>query len=131
MGLNTAVIIRNDFLYAIKDDPAFGDKVYSAIIAHGRGPYHGQSFDVLPSAHADYMQIVAVGGNSIRRLGPGNAMDEANAHLIAAAPDMLATLRDIAAAIHPNMGGTQGAIRQVAVAAIAKAEGRGRGEPDA
>ena len=71
MGFNTAVIIRNDFLHQIKDDPEFGQKVYGAIISNGRGPYHGQSFDVLPSDHADNTQIVAIGGNSIRTLGYG------------------------------------------------------------
>lgn len=70
MGLNTAVIIRNDFLHEIKDDPEFGQKVYTAVISRGR-EYHGQSFDVLPSAHADYLQIVAIGGNTIRLLGFG------------------------------------------------------------
>lgn len=71
MGFNTAVIVRNDFLHEIKDDPEFGQKVYGTIISNGRGPYHGQSFDVLPSNHADNMQIVAIGGNSIRYLGYG------------------------------------------------------------
>lgn len=71
MGFNTAIIVRNDFLHEIKDDAEFGQKVYGAIISNGRGPYHGQSFDVLPSDHADNMQIVAIGGNTIRRLGYG------------------------------------------------------------
>lgn len=71
MGFNTAIIVRNDFLYQVKDDSEFGQKVYGAIISNGRGPYHGQSFGVLPSDHADNMQIIAIGGNSIRRLGYG------------------------------------------------------------
>jgi hypothetical protein len=71
MGLNTALIVRNDFLHEIKDDAEFGQKVYGAIVSNGRGPYHGQSFDVLPSDHADNMQIVAIGGNIMRRLGYG------------------------------------------------------------
>lgn len=70
MGLNTVLIVRNDFLHEIKDDREFGQKIYSAIISRGR-EYHGQSFDVLPSAHADYLQIAAVGGNTIRLLGFG------------------------------------------------------------
>lgn len=70
MGLNTAVIIRNDFLHEINEDSEFGRKVYSAVISRGR-EYHGQAFDVLPSAHADYLQIAAIGGNTIRLLGYG------------------------------------------------------------
>jgi hypothetical protein len=72
MGLNTAVIIRNDFLHEINEDPEFGRKVYRAVVSRGR-EYHGQSFDVLPSAHADYLQIAAIGGNTIRLLGYGGA----------------------------------------------------------
>ena len=70
MGLNTALIVRNDFLHEIRGDSEFGQKVYSAIISRGR-EYHGQSFDALPSAHADYLQIAAIGGNTIRLLGFG------------------------------------------------------------
>lgn len=79
MGFNTAVIVRNDFLHEIKKDPAFGEKLYGAIISQDR-EYHGQAFDVLPSQHADFMQIVAIGGNTIRSLGyggPWSSDDEA------------------------------------------------------
>lgn len=76
MGFNTAIIVRNDFLHEIKDDPDFGQKVYGATIGNGRGPYHGQSFDVLPSQHADYTQIVAIGGNTIWRFGSRPETDE-------------------------------------------------------
>lgn len=74
MGLNTAMIVRNDFLHEIKDDPKFGEKVWTAVCYSGdedRMPYLGQAFTILPSSHADYMQIVAIGGNCIRRLGFG------------------------------------------------------------
>lgn len=69
MGMNTAMIVRNDFLHEIQKDRDFGSKVFNAIISAGRGDYHGQSFDVLPCCHADYVQVVAIGGNTIRRLG--------------------------------------------------------------
>jgi hypothetical protein len=72
MGMNTAMIVRNDFLHDIKDDPAFGQKVWTAICANGdekRMPYLGQAFTVLSSSHADYVQIIAIGGNCIRRVG--------------------------------------------------------------
>lgn len=73
MGMNTACIIRNDFLHEIEKDAEFGKKVADAVrqIGNPRPPYHGQSFDILPSCHADCIQIVAIGGNLIRRLGHG------------------------------------------------------------
>ena len=74
MGLNTAMIVRNDFLHEIKGDPEFGAKVWTAIAANGnekRMPYLGQAFSVLPSSHADYVQVIAISGNTIRRLGYG------------------------------------------------------------
>lgn len=83
MGLNTACIIRNDFLHEIEEDAKFGKRVADAVryASHPeRAPYHGQGFDVLPCSHADYIQVVAIGGNSIRRLGYGGtwtADDEA------------------------------------------------------
>lgn len=45
---------------------------------------------------------------------------------IDAAP-LLAALKEIISAVHPNTGGTQGAIRACAVEAVAKAEGRADG----
>lgn len=69
MGLNTAMIVRNDFLHQIQNDRDFGSKVFNAIISNGRGEYHGQAFDVLSSVHADYVQVVAISGNAIHRLG--------------------------------------------------------------
>lgn len=71
MGLNTAMIVRNDFLREIENDPEFGVKVANAIryAHHPQHYYHGQAFDVLPSSHADYVQVIAIGGNRIARLG--------------------------------------------------------------
>ena len=70
MGLNTAMIIRNDFLQEIADE-RFGQTLYDAVCNAGMAspPYHGQAFDVLPSQHADYVQVVVICGNTIRRLG--------------------------------------------------------------
>lgn len=72
MGMNTACIIRNDFLHEIEKDAEFGKKVAAAVRYAGYDGfkhYHGQAFDVLPSSHADYAQVVIVSGNTIRRLG--------------------------------------------------------------
>lgn len=79
MGLNTAALILNDALHAIESDAEIGDKIGTAVAmashrkgggANARG--HGVYLDaiqVLPPQHADYVQIVAVGGNCIRSLG--------------------------------------------------------------
>lgn len=53
---------------------------------------------------------------------PGNAMDEANARLIASAPDLLDALRNLVAA-QPNLMANSIEIAD-ARSAIAKAEGR-------
>ncbi len=67
----------------------------------------------VPNPYVTYEQQVAYAQHDSCPL-------EAYARLIAAAPDMLAALRDIVSTVHPNTGGTQGAIRDWAKAAIAK-----------
>ena len=78
MGFNTAALILNDALHSIEADAEIGDKIGTAVAmahrkgggvnAHGRGVYI-DAIQVLPPQHADYVQIVAVGGNCIRSLG--------------------------------------------------------------
>lgn len=85
MGMNTAMIVRNDFLHEIKEDPKFGEKVWTAIAYNGneqRMPYLGEGFSVLPSSHADYIQVVAIGGNIIRRLGIGGGYRAADEDIL-------------------------------------------------
>ena len=70
MGFNTAVVVLNDHLHEIERDPEFGAKVAEAIRYAGRDKYQYTSgFSVLPTQHADTMQVVAIGGNTIRNLG--------------------------------------------------------------
>jgi hypothetical protein len=74
MGFNTACIIRNDFLHDIEKDAEFGKKVAEAVRANGDERYmrrNSQGFSVLQSQHADYVQVVAITGNTIRWLGSG------------------------------------------------------------
>lgn len=67
MGLNTVVMVLNDHLYRIRDDPQFGRKLYDAICSFPHAdPFeylHG-SAKVISVAHADYDQFVRVGGNT-------------------------------------------------------------------
>jgi hypothetical protein len=79
MGLNTAALILNDALHTIERDPEIGQKIGMGIAmahrsggdiaAHSSNGTHIGAIQVLPSQHADYVQIVAIGGNCIRRLG--------------------------------------------------------------
>lgn len=79
MGYNTALLIMNDAAEGLKTDPNVGKAIYDAL---GEAQYsrnkEGVSFSIgnhanggylLPSRHADEVQIVAVGGNCMTRLG--------------------------------------------------------------
>lgn len=76
MGLNTAAIILNDRL-ADLEKPEAGEAISHAI----QNPRHKDGWTphgvtVLPSVHADTIQIVAIGGNTIRVLGYGGYRDD-------------------------------------------------------
>lgn len=78
MGLNTPAIILNDFLHEIEDDPDIGKAISEAVQANGderRMRRYTQAVKVLPCVHSSAMQIVAVGGNTIRTLGYGDCHD--------------------------------------------------------
>lgn len=73
MGYNTAVVVLNDTMHEIERDTEFGQK----LAFHCRqveGPRAGSEYGphgikALPPAHADTLQIVGIGGNTIRALG--------------------------------------------------------------
>jgi hypothetical protein len=71
MGFNTAMVVLNDHLNSIEGDVGFGQAVSEAVRdtygRRGNGWYN--SFSILPSQHADTVQIVAIGMNSIKPLG--------------------------------------------------------------
>lgn len=90
MGLNTAMIIRNDFLHDIETDAEFGKKVAEAVRAQGderHMRYHGQAFTILPSQHADYVQIIAISGNTIRYFGTGGGWRDSDEEILARLAD--------------------------------------------
>lgn len=72
MGFNTAMMVLNDHLHEIEKDKDFGAKVSEAIRYAGRGKLYTSGFSVLPTQHADTMQIVAIGGNTLRNIGYGS-----------------------------------------------------------
>lgn len=70
MGYNTTVVVLNDALDQIRDDPDFGRKLYEAILKVQRGKpvdvsagYHVNAATVIETHHADQTAFVAVGGN--------------------------------------------------------------------
>ena len=82
MGFNTTMIVMNDALHCIKEDPDFGCKLAEAIIqCAGSGILQGNhladvpagSFanaaTVIESHHADGTAVVAIGGNIGTNLG--------------------------------------------------------------
>jgi hypothetical protein len=75
MGYNTPILVLNDRLNEIKDDPYFGPKLVHAIHSFQRGeppPYLTGQTTVLNVAHADELQILAVGANTGRLIGRGH-----------------------------------------------------------
>ena len=72
MGFNSTVLILNDNLHEIENDPEFGKKLARAIREHNTGhnePHVTGQTTVLAVEHADTMQILAVGGNCGRVIG--------------------------------------------------------------
>lgn len=74
MGFNTTVVVLNDALSQIRDDPDFGKRLYLAILevqrgkpvhvaAHGERSIHCNAAQVIETHHADHDVLVRVGGN--------------------------------------------------------------------
>ncbi len=75
MGLNTAAIILNDCVHEIRTTPDLGERLYSAIASGGqldRYGIHLPGIKILDPGHSSSAQLVAVGGNTIRRIGFGD-----------------------------------------------------------
>jgi hypothetical protein len=82
MGYNTAVLVMNDALNAIKDDPEFGKNLYKASLEFNLGKQvdvpaysydsngvrqrgvHCNAATVVSSEHADVPQVIVVKHNS-------------------------------------------------------------------
>lgn len=78
MGFNTIVLVLNDGLDSIAKDPEYGQKVAQATARVGwhddRGVdissgNHVNASTVVSCAHADTVQLMAVGGNHVTVLG--------------------------------------------------------------
>lgn len=80
MGFQTSIMLLNDAVDQLKTDTGFGPRLLDAILESSRKEYRERGVDVwlgnhanacvvLPSQHADNVQIVAVGGNYVRPFG--------------------------------------------------------------
>ena len=79
MGFNTTVLILNDALGDIENDPNFGKNLVQAIQEHYNGRtgstmgvsagHHANCAKVISQFHADNTAILAVGGNYATILG--------------------------------------------------------------
>lgn len=92
MGFNTTVLVLNDALHHIENDPEFGRKLVQAIQAVSRGSQvdissngHCNAATVIESHHADYDVLVKIGGNRAVVITENNQQDEIP-HWIYAAP---------------------------------------------
>lgn len=80
MGYNTSLIVLNDAIDMIRDDPEFGRRIYDTVLKLGdprlhprerdiaahssRGGVHCNAASVIETHHADTTTVVAFGGNS-------------------------------------------------------------------
>lgn len=80
MGYNTAVLVMDDALHAIKEDPKFGENLYYAVLESQRGKQvdipartyrdgevqgiYCNAATVISSAHADDPQVMVIKYNS-------------------------------------------------------------------
>jgi hypothetical protein len=70
MGFNTTVVILNDAIHDIADDPHFAGRLAEAVAHHFGKPVwvragsHGNAALVVETHHADDKVLVKVGGNT-------------------------------------------------------------------
>jgi hypothetical protein len=77
MGFNTTVVILNDAVHEIKDDPDFGRHLHDAVLGLALpersrlvpSGCHANAAEVIEHHHADGLKLVAVGGNTGWDLG--------------------------------------------------------------
>lgn len=76
MGLNTPAIILNDRLHDLKREPRAGAIIYDAVCNPRGDGWTPIGVTVGRPCHSSAMQIVAVGGNTIRTIGFGDCRDD-------------------------------------------------------
>ena len=86
MGYNTTVLVLNDALHEIENDPEFGKKLVAAIRMMAIKPdkkriditvgNHGNAVSVIETHHSSATAVVAMGGNYGNVLYLGYGIDE-------------------------------------------------------
>ena len=91
MGLNTPAIILNDKIHELERAPDAGKRIGRAVQDAGRDNYSAESIGVkvLQCGHSSGVQIVAVGGNTIRRIGWSNDCHDDDEELLRKLADQL------------------------------------------
>ena len=102
MGFNTTVVVLNDALPYIEEDPEFGKKLARAISEASLGHKvdvrasngmvsHGNAAQVIETHHADGTAVVAVGGNMGVKLGSAfvGYSDDYNVDVLRALADQM------------------------------------------
>ena len=73
MGLNTVVLILNDFLHEMAEDPKLGEKLLLAINSGNKKPCKGMS--IVECHHADDEVVILAHGNTAQRLDDDGIRD--------------------------------------------------------
>lgn len=89
MGLNTPAIIMNDLLHEMERDPDAGRHIAYAVIDRDHFDASALGVKVLPCGHSSAMQIVAVGGNTIRLIGWSNSCHDSDEELLRKLADQM------------------------------------------
>lgn len=80
MGFNTVALFLNDRAHDIAKSVSILPRLKTAM-SSGMCDDRGNGMHVLPSQHADCLQIVAAGGNTIRHIGFASRLDDDEAIL--------------------------------------------------
>jgi hypothetical protein len=79
MGFNTVAVLFNDFTHELERDGGYSKRIAEAMrnVGHNREGLSGWfgAGKCISQAHADYTQIVAVGGNTGKHIRDANDLD--------------------------------------------------------
>ena len=94
MGLNTPAIILNDMIHDLERSPEAGPLIARAALHQGADYGYSAKAErlgvkVLPAGHSGAMQIVAIGGNTLRQIGWSNSCHDSDEELLRKLADQM------------------------------------------